>query len=402
MTLTMIVPSPTIEQSISISRDGEYLRAFGNAAGQAMKKNIFNEYRDRRKASTLRAHRNDLRLLAIYIEIPRLEKIHGVTITPALTGLEKTVFEQVEAQVSKWVEKFMSGHRDCAELTGATVSGFVEWMKNNGYATATINRYLSSVKIYAKLAHKAGLIPEIEYRRITDVNGLTLSDRIAIDETRKTEGIQTRKSRKKAAPTELSNRQIQRLLAYGDNSAQGLRDRLLIAMLLTTGVRASDAARFCGAWIKKYPSDPDNTLEDSLMEFIPKKTEGHGTTVIQVMFRAFYDALTVYKEAGLMPRSAKKPILQAFRTNKNNQRRDGGMSTQAIGNRVRAIGDACGIANLSPHDLRHKCTQMLVDAGMDAFQLTRHMGWTNPDMAMRYINKTKPTGVGYDFTAGRL
>ena len=42
---------------------------------------------------------------------------------------------------------------------------YVNWLVLQGFAIASINLKLSTIKAYAKLAHKAGIIPELDYRK---------------------------------------------------------------------------------------------------------------------------------------------------------------------------------------------------------------------------------------------
>lgn len=54
-------------------------------------------------------------------------------------------------------------------MTWELVEGFVRWLLNQGHSAACINNRLSAVKVYARLAARAGVIPAEEHALIREV-----------------------------------------------------------------------------------------------------------------------------------------------------------------------------------------------------------------------------------------
>jgi integrase len=63
-----------------------------------------------------------------------------------------------------------------------------------------------------------------------------------------------------------------------------------------------------------------------------------------------------------------------------------GMSVQAIRERVRRLGQAVGVPNLSPHDLRHTWATRAQRGGTSAFALRDAGGWSSLAMPNRYAH----------------
>jgi integrase len=63
-----------------------------------------------------------------------------------------------------------------------------------------------------------------------------------------------------------------------------------------------------------------------------------------------------------------------------------GMSVQAIRERVQRLGQAVGVPNLSPHDLRHTWATRAQRGGTAAFVLRDAGGWSSLAMPNRYAH----------------
>ena len=61
------------------------------------------------------------------------------------------------------------------------------------------------------------------------------------------------------------------------------------------------------------------------------------------------------------------------------------MSVRAINERVRVLGVAVGVENLSPHDCRHAWATDAAQTGTDAFALRDAGGWSSLAMPARYV-----------------
>jgi integrase len=62
-----------------------------------------------------------------------------------------------------------------------------------------------------------------------------------------------------------------------------------------------------------------------------------------------------------------------------------GLKVEALGAAFRRFREQAGISGLTFHDARHTAATWLVrDSRLNAFELCRIMGWTDPKMAMIY------------------
>src|SRR5690606_24693966 len=100
------------------------------------------------------------------------------------------------AAVAVWPGDQGNGHLDPVIWRGVTwgiVEGFVKWLLNEGYAVATVNNRLSVVKVYAKLAMKAGVISTDELQQIKADSGYRGKEAKRINERRPVERVGNKK-----------------------------------------------------------------------------------------------------------------------------------------------------------------------------------------------------------------
>ncbi len=72
-----------------------------------------------------------------------------------------------------------------------------------------------------------------------------------------------------------------------------------------------------------------------------------------------------------------------------------GLTTRAINERVKQLGQAIGIENLSPHDCRHYgATKAGNDPKVSLAALMSWGGWDSPQSAARYINRGQADNDG--------
>src|SRR5690606_1382364 len=89
-----------------------------------------------------------------------------------------------------------------------------------------------------RLAAKAGVIPPAEHALIREVRGYGSTEGKRVDEVRE----HTRVGHKKEEAIVLTAVQARQLKTQHPPTPQGLRDRLLICLLLDLGLRASEVA----------------------------------------------------------------------------------------------------------------------------------------------------------------
>jgi len=250
-------------------------------------------------------------------------------------------------------------------MTDGLVVAYREWMLQSGYSIGTINLKLSTIKVYCKLATKAGALDVLKHKMIRLVDGYGKTESERVDEER----TKTRMSAKKAAPTHLDVALARQLKNHPDTS-QGRRDAVLMAILIDHGLRAGEVA------ILKVG---DFDIEAGTFAFYrPKvnKVQTHRMTADTAA------AVRAYIEAGDAP-AADEKLIRGSR--KGGQLGKPGISASSLSMRVRALGKRAGIDKLSAHDCRHYWATDAARNGTDAFALRDAGGWSSLAMPSRYV-----------------
>jgi integrase len=312
------------------------LQEAGVRADRIAARNIFARYRQRKAADTIRRHRADLALFTAYLrQIPGLRSIGDLYDDP------------------------FAWHG----MTSGLVEGFVQWQLCAGYAIGSVNMRLSTVKLYCKLAQRAGALDEEHAAMIRCVMGYRGQEGKRIDRERPV----TRVGGKKAVQTPLTVEQAQLLIDQPD-TPQGRRDRVLMCLLLYHGLRCEEVAS-----LRVSSFD----LGQGTFQFEQPKVGGmlrhrmHRQTYLAVQRYLQIDAPTEIFLLG----SRKGGQLQ------------GTMSKSAINQRVRWLGEQIGVEQLSPHDCRHFWATSATEAGTDLESLKQAGGWASLEMPLQYIKE---------------
>ncbi len=367
----MIMPTAdTLQTTI----DNNGLLLAGQAANHAAARHIFDDYRARRAGHTLRRQRADLNLFGQYLT--------AMNVAP--------------------VGNFQAEHETWRGITWGLVAGFVRWQMQQGYAMASINVRLSTVKKYASLAFQAGAIDATEHALIRAVTGYTHQESKQVDEKRAGEGAPTRIARpgaKKAEAISIPDT-IAKTLKIGHlNTPQGRRDALLVCLLLDHGLRCGEIA------LLKVGNF--NLADGTMMFHRPKvdKAQTHNLTPDT------HRALKAWIESGDCPLLADAPILRGstkgekldtIRTITRRNRKNGQLETyqtgymkeRAITKRVAYLGEQHDLRGLSAHDCRHYWATRASRKGTDPFSLQEAGGWNSLAMPRRYVEAAKIANAG--------
>ena len=309
---------------------------------------VFADFRSRKAANTLRAHDADLASFAEFLGFQR------VTVDAAALATDPAAWSGVS-----W----------------GVVDAFVKWLLQRGYAVGSVNRKLSTVKCYARLASKAGVIDAGALRLVETVSGYSRGEGMELDKRRPV----TRTGAKKTAHTPITRRDAA-LLKAGRlvDSPQGIRDDLMMALLLDHGMRVSEVAGL----LRENVNLADGTF--TFWSIKVKKWLTHAMTT---------DSRTAFLEyigGGHAPASG--PILRPSR--QGGELVDGAMSVRAINKRVGALGREIGLDTLSPHDCRHYYATTAARNGTDAMALRDAGGWSSLAMPGRYVERAKIANRG--------
>jgi integrase len=311
------------------------LERIGQAANDAAARSVFSDYRSRKAANTLRAQAHALGAFGGFLASAGVE-VDGLGIHP-----------------EAW-----------RGVTWGLVEGFRNWGVRQGYAVGTVNGWVSTVKVYARLAAKAGALDRQELAMIASVEGYGRKDAQRVDEHRKAGGLPTRIGKKKATHTPL-NEELCKALRERPETPQGRRDAVITALALDLGLRVGELAALT----------VDNLEGGELYFFRSKvgKWQRHSLAV-----NGCLGVVRAYLENDA-PREG--PLLRC--SVKGGRLGKPGMTTRAITARVRTLGADLGL-ELSAHDLRHSWATRAKQAGTQDTALTEAGGWASGAMVRRY------------------
>lgn len=342
-----------MKKALSRTNQTNNLIAAGQIANRHAAAAVFEDYLLRKSTNTRRRQGADLALFAAFLNGAGL-------------ALNKNM---LQAEPASWVG-----------VTWGLVESFKRWMVAEGYAVASVNSRISTIKTYAQLAFKAGAIGETEAALIRAVEGYSHKDGRHLDAARPV----ARRGAKKASAVAITTEQARALKAQPD-TPQGRRDALLMCLLLDHGLR-------CGEVAALEVSSID--IKAGTMTFYRQKVDKVQThRLTSDTLRAAFAWFT----SGDAPQTG--PLLRA------SQGRGGGrdhwkdldkpgMSERAITKRVRALGSGIGLAGLSAHDCRHYWATRASRAGVDTLRLMQAGGWTSPAMPARYVEDSQIANEG--------
>ncbi len=312
----------------------------GDVANEVAARHVFGDYQSRKPQSTLTAQRNDLRLFGQYLGEAGMQTDNLFT-TPAA-----------------W-----------AGITWGLIEGFKRWSLQQGYAIASINRALSTIKLYVKLAFQAGVLAEGEQRKIKSISGYRGSEGRNIDEKRPITRI-PRINAKKSTITHIGKAQARELKQQGNDTPVARRNTLIMCLLLDHGLRVSEVVDL---------NVSDFHVSDGTFSFYRHKTD---RVQQHTMSSATLNAARAYFRNDAL---AVGPLLRA--SLKNGELDKSGMSAQALNALVGKLGRAAGLARLSPHDCRHFWASAALRNGSDLASLQHAGGWASPAMPLRYAEE---------------
>ena len=328
------------------------LAAVGQAANGYASQNTFGRYKERKADNTLRAQSAALALFADYVR------------------------EATKGDTSIDGQRLASDPECWRGVTWGLVEGFQRWLLKLGYAIPTVNGRLSTVKTYAKLAAKAGVLDPVELAMIrTAVEGYSRTEGKRVDDKRAV----TRVGDKKAEAVVLTPAQLKRLKKQ-PNTPQGRRDAVIIAILADHGLRCGELA---GLEVTAV------NLESGTMTFYRPKVDKTQTHELTTDSRR---ALKAYFDAGDAP--AMGPLLRSSTTTGGRQLSHAGMTERSITARVAHLATLVGVPGLSAHDLRHTWATMAARAGTPIDRLQDAGGWNSPAMPLRYVETAKIANEG--------
>ena len=365
------------------------LTAAGRAANRAAAHHVFAGYRQRRAEKTLHTQRAALVLWVAYlVKVGAGDELLTEAESWALANSDGEDWDALAAAANRQRSRSAASRTHTLPIiysahycqsvpaawhgvTWGLVEGFVRWLLKHGYSVASINNRLSAVKVYARLAARASVIPAEEHALIREVRGYGQTEGKRVNERR----VKSRVGHKKDEAIVLTADQARLLKSQHALTPQGIRDRLLICLLLDLGLRAGEVATLR---VEDF-SDP------GYVTVYRQKTDSLDRMELTA---DILKALAVYapyqRKEGLLLRGSRK----------NEELTEQNMSVRAIGSRVKILGrDILGIWELSPHDLRHTWATRAA-RNSDPFTLRDAGGWTNMQTPGRYVERAKVVNEG--------
>lgn len=318
----------------------------GQVANSAAAKHIFSDYQARKSTNSLRAQYADLQTFVDYL---------------CAAGVDCPTADELQNQPESW-----------QGVTHGLVRGFVAWMLQQGLALASVNRKLSTVKVYAGLAATAGAIDGAALALIRTVKGYAAKEFKRVDEKREV----TRTGHKKAKGAVLTPGQAKQLKAQPD-TPQGRRDAVIMALLLDLGLRVGELAAL---------QVTDVNLSAGELRF-------HRPKVGKVQtHRLSKDCKAALRSYMTQDATAMGKLLRG--SLKSGELTDGGMVERSITIRVGELGERIGVDNLSAHDCRHFWATHAIRKGADPFRVLQAGGWTSMQTVQRYVEETEIANEG--------
>lgn len=340
-----IVPHSDDSNSLSIL-DTERLNAFAGAADNFVSQNTFAMYRNEKRPNTLRAHDADLKAFSDF-----LHDVSQVTIPSTDLNSKPDVWQAISYGIVKL---------------------FVEYLINQDYALGTVNRRLATVRKYAGLAFEAGHITAEQIALIKTVKGFTGMRARNRDEKRE----QVRKldkngqAVKKSENVKIPESVVKKLKNEHADNPQGLRDRLLLCLLLDHAMRASEASALLVDYVD---------FEAETIRFYRIKTDTWQTDKLTD------DSLSALKAYRPYMLATGKPLLRGSK--KNNQLVDNGISARTVTRIVNKLGNQHGLERLSAHDCRHSWATRARLAKTHPQDIMEGGGWKTMTMVNRYTDE---------------
>jgi len=304
----------------------------GQLANEYAASNVFSNYQQKISTNTLKRHKDDINLFSAFLK---------------QVGMQK---DNLLSDVTEW-----------QGITFGLVEAFKRWQLDQGYAIASINAHISTVKIYASLATKAGVLSAEEYAMVKMVSGYRHKEGRNVDAKREV----TRVGSKKAEAVSLTQEQA-KLLKSQPGTPQGRRDALLMCLLLDHGLRCGEVAAL---------DHKSLNLAEGTLTFYRQKVD---KTQIHKLTRDTLLAAMRYLEAC-------KPKDKLLMGSRKGGKLEGVMSERAITDRVRVLAERIGVKGLSAHDCRHDWAKDAVKE-TDIKSLQQAGGWSSPAMPLRYAD----------------
>ncbi|MEM7131971.1 MAG: tyrosine-type recombinase/integrase [Chloroflexota bacterium] len=356
---SVTVTSPT---ELAAALDIDAIRSFATIVDERTRLECFENYQNRLKPNTLKNYLADLRDFGTYLVIG--ENIINETFNSA----DMTSYK---SQGSKVAESLLSSPSAWDIVTFGLVAQYQKYMLSDGQSIATINRRISTIKAYAKVAHQASYIDDSQYLPIKALPGLHGNAARNADSERDV----TRKSTKKSEWTRISEDTVNAMINNDGLTPRDIQDALMVAILAEHGLRESELVILT----------TDNIdFDESVMRIKRPKNEGTATeNGTHTLTRNVKRLINLWVSHPQGAREGEPLFFQMSKSGFVQNRQT--LSTRGVQRAIKRIGLAHNVDNLSPHDLRHHAACVMAKHH-DVADLCAWFGWNTERMALYYID----------------
>jgi integrase/recombinase XerD len=260
-------------------------------------------------------------------------------------GLSGNTIGAYQTDLKKYILFLEKRDTSLVSATAHDVIDFLEALRNGGYASSSICRYISSIKAFYKY--------------------MLMENQIVCDPS---ENIQTPKKWERL-PKALSVEDVMALLNTGASGKTALRDSAMVELLYSSGLRVSELVS-----IKLG----DIHFEAGFIRVIGK---GSKERVVPVNARAL-DKVKRYmqEERPAVLKKRQSPYLFVTRMG-------GQMTRQRFWQTLKAIGRRANIV-ISPHTMRHCFATHLLEGGADLRSVQKMLGHSDISTTQVYTKVT--------------
>lgn len=300
----------------------------------------------------------------------------------------KNVFSPVNnSLVNRWLkfaavsEKSMQTYANClkqlfiyfadnqiAAPTRETLENWRDSLIESGKSASTVNLYLTSCKLFFRF-----LAQEKLYQNITD----HLKNRVKISSGHKKDALSVSQAK-----------DLQKSIK--GNSLKDLRDKAIIALMLSTGLRSIEICRanFCDI----------RQIEGNYFLFVQGKGRFDKSESVLIAPKVYKLIQAYIKTRGKVVKNA--PLFVS--TSRRNK--DARLDTQTIRKMIKANLRAIGADSptLTAHSLRHTAATIMISQGVELWKVQAVLRHSNLNTTMIYnnnINRLKNTA---EITAARV
>jgi integrase len=330
-----------IDPQIIQASNKAYIQLINQQANTLYDQQLFEHFYRSRSLYTLRNYRFSLNLFEAYLEAAQVFSLD--------------LYHHVQ---------------DWQGIEYGLVGLFIEELHLKGYALGTVKLVLNTIKVYARLAARGGVILQGDLLKILEIE-------CSVQKVSQTEKKQIKRF-KKGAPNFLSEEQFSSLINRIDlQHMNGTRDVAIFYLFFELGLRLGELVLL------------NREDYDAISRQLTITRTKVGLVQTHLLSERAGATLDSYLEK--LPPTREEALFVNLRRTQYYLKRLSHRGVQKLFDRVQAH---IGLKDFSPHDLRHSWATNAVARGIDLDQLREAGGWASYKMPLAYLAKRKIANLG--------